>query len=387
MHARVGRVADLDIADGADIEVGEFLCPAFRHEDAGQREADLSGDRHGIDHQARQRRREIGIVEQDGGGLASEFEADAGQSLGAGGSDVASRRRRAREGHLVDGRMADQMVADLPSCRDEVEDARRQPGGLDRLREDIGFERGFRGGLGDERAPGCEPGGDLVAQEHHGRVPGGDRRADADRLLDDPGSAAAGPRALLLEGIGIAVDEIGVEIEKLRILADELGGYHDRRADLHRPGTGDLVQPAPQVLRHLSQIAGALTRRHPWPGPLVERFAGGRDREMDILNRGLGIAQDGFFGDRRDHVERGRRAGCDPLAADKEFFRGAKGRSGCGHDIHACSSSGRHRSSGTENVSSRFPTAGHGRPLRLPHVFILLSVTPSRNGEKRFIFA
>src|SRR5690606_33666102 len=52
LGGRIERIAHVDVRDSAEIEVEELLLARLRHEDAGEREADLPGDRHGVDHEA-----------------------------------------------------------------------------------------------------------------------------------------------------------------------------------------------------------------------------------------------------------------------------------------------------------------------------------------------
>src|SRR5690606_31057122 len=83
LRCRIERVADLDVGDRSQIEIEELLFAPLGHENTGQREADLAGDRHRVGHQARQRSRKIGVLEQHRRGLSAKFEADPRQALGA----------------------------------------------------------------------------------------------------------------------------------------------------------------------------------------------------------------------------------------------------------------------------------------------------------------
>ena len=68
---------------------------------------------------------EVGVVEDDGGGLAAELEADPLELLAAHRGDLAAGGGRAGEGDLVDARVGDQVLADLAAAGDDVDDARR----------------------------------------------------------------------------------------------------------------------------------------------------------------------------------------------------------------------------------------------------------------------
>src|SRR5690606_30989193 len=105
---------------------------------------------------------EVSIIEKNSSRLAAELQADAGKALGADGSNVLARCGRAGKGNLIDALVADEIVAALAAGRNKVEHASGQPSFLDRLGQDIGFERRFRRRLCDERAASGEASGNLV---------------------------------------------------------------------------------------------------------------------------------------------------------------------------------------------------------------------------------
>lgn len=136
---------------------------------------------------------EVGVIEDDEGGVAAEFEGEAGDVLGglldeefadAGGagerdfSDEGIGEEFGDEGRGVSG--------------EELKDAGGEVGGaedrVDGLREGDAAEGGDFRGFQDHGAAGGEGGGDFADGEHEREIPGGDGGGWADGLADDEGA-------------------------------------------------------------------------------------------------------------------------------------------------------------------------------------------------------
>ena len=126
---------------------------------------------------------EVGVVEDDGGGLAAELEGDAAQVLRAELGDVPAGGAGTGEGDLVDARVGDEVLAVLAAGGDDVQHARGQADLLRDLGQQVGVERGLRRRLEHHGAAGDQRGGELERGDEQRDVPGNDRADDADGLL------------------------------------------------------------------------------------------------------------------------------------------------------------------------------------------------------------
>ncbi len=133
---------------------------------------------------------EIGVREHDDGCLPAKLERDTLQIAGGRADDRPSHLRRAREGDLVDPRMARQSRPRGRPAGHDVHHAVRDAG----LRHDLGEaesgERRLLGRLDDARVAARERRSDLPRGDHQREVPRRDQAADADglalRVVEDP---------------------------------------------------------------------------------------------------------------------------------------------------------------------------------------------------------
>ena len=140
----VELVSDLDLGERAGEGVDEFVVTVLRHDDAGQRGAHLAGH-HALGlGEPGGGDAEVGIVEDDGGGLAAEFEGDPGDPFAAQRGDPPAGRRRSGEGDLVDPRVAHQQLGHLAVGGDHVEDAGWQPDLLGDFSHQVALARCLR---------------------------------------------------------------------------------------------------------------------------------------------------------------------------------------------------------------------------------------------------
>jgi hypothetical protein len=126
---------------------------------------------------------DIGVVEDDVGGLAAQLEREGFARAGRRLADAAAHGGGAGEGDLGDAGMLDDRLPRRAVAGDDVDDALRQPG----LPADIGEkQRGERGvfcGFQDHRVSRGERGRDLPRQHQEREVPRDDLAADAERFM------------------------------------------------------------------------------------------------------------------------------------------------------------------------------------------------------------
>ena len=127
---------------------------------------------------------EVGVVEDDGGGLAPELQGDAGDPFAADRRDAPAGGGRSREGDLVHPGVPHQLLGHLAVGGHDVEDPRRQADLLGHLCHQVALTGRLGGGLEDHGAAGDERGCHLVADQADGSVPGDDGPDDAHRLLE-----------------------------------------------------------------------------------------------------------------------------------------------------------------------------------------------------------
>ncbi len=144
LRFRVELVPDLDLGERADERLGELVMTVLRHDDPGQRRAHLAGH-HALGlRQPRRREAEVRVVQDDRGRLPAELEGAAGDPLAAKRGDPPPGSSRAGEGDLVDPRVADEELGDLPIGGEHVEDARRQTDLLGDLGHQVPLAGRFR---------------------------------------------------------------------------------------------------------------------------------------------------------------------------------------------------------------------------------------------------
>ena len=119
----------------------------------------------------------------------------------------------------------------------------------------------------------------------------------------------------------VAVAQFTVELEQARHLIAGLVGEADHRADLSRPGFGQLGHTRHQNVRDLLEIHAALGGGHARPGTGVERLARGGDGRVHISRGRFEIGEDGFLVMRRDDLQLVAAAALAPIAIDKKLRR------------------------------------------------------------------
>lgn len=138
---------------------------------------------------------EVGILEDNEGGVSTELHAHALHGTGSSlGEDLAN-TRGASKAQLLDVGAGGELHGGLAVLgRHNVEAVGGDAGLEGQLGEGEGCEGGLAGGLDDDGAAGGDGGGDLASDHGGGEVPGSDDAADTDGLLecDDHGVLVGG---------------------------------------------------------------------------------------------------------------------------------------------------------------------------------------------------
>ena len=200
---------------------------------------------------------EIGVVEDDGGGLAPELQGGRLHLVAAGGGDLAAGHGAAGEGDHVDTGVRHQRLPHRHAAGEDAEQPGREPGLLERLGQQVGGQGRFGGGLQQDRAAHEQRREDLRDGRHHRGVPGDDPGHDADGFAQHD-DLAGHPGAHFPEGDRPPIDQQPGEER-----ADAVGG-----------GPQELPHPAHLVDLEVDRLGGPPLERSHEPGealgPLVE---------------------------------------------------------------------------------------------------------------------
>lgn len=222
-------------------EFGEkFVVDVFVNVGAFGTVADLSAeDDAGVDD-AFDGGVDVGVVEDNRGGFAAEFEGDFGDVGGAGADDFLSGFDAAGERHHVGEGAGDECVAEgFAGAGDDVEDAFGEVGFGDEFGEFEGGVGRVAAGFDDDGAAGEEGGGDFARHYEEGKIPRADAGDNADGLaeeedvfvgavaLDNFAFVDAGPAGVVVEVVGGEVDFHLGEGEDFGLFLDEGFGEFD----------------------------------------------------------------------------------------------------------------------------------------------------------------
>ena len=317
LGGRVQRVADRQGARRGGEGVGELVVAGARQEDAGLGDARLAVVHPGRGSDARHGRLQIRVRQDDGRGLAAEFERHAGEVAGGHLHHALAGRDRPGEGDLVDARVPDQVLADVPVGGQDRQHALRQPGLAGDLAEQIGVERGLGRRLEDDRAAGEQRGGELGGGDELRDVPGDHGGHDPDGLPphEDPAEHAVAP--LLVGEVPGDGDRRVPDHHRAEGLGEDAPGV--RRAVLGGDHAGDLVMPDGDGVLDPAHDLDPLVEAHTRPGPLVERPPRRRHGPVHISRRGVRDASDDLLGVRRDHLDDVLAQGVGQLPADEQL--------------------------------------------------------------------
>src|SRR5690606_2026345 len=171
------------------------------------------------DDRALDRLVQVGVVEHDERGVATQFQGNLLDVLGAFFHQLATDFGRAGEGQLAYQGVAGQLAADFASAAgNHAQHASRDAGAVGQLDQGQGGVRGLRSRL-EHHGAASGQGRAGFTGDHGGReVPRGDGRGNADRLLDDDQAFI-----WLMPRDGVTVDALGFFGEPL----DERGSIGD----------------------------------------------------------------------------------------------------------------------------------------------------------------
>lgn len=126
---------------------------------------------------------------------------------------------------------------------------------------------------------------------------------------------AAGARAWLDERVG--GDQVAVVVEQIRRLLGGAPTETDGGADLRGPCICQFRHARPQMLGNALERGAAFWRRQLRPGATIEGSARRGNRGLGVGMRWFGVAQQAFFGVRRDDIQRLAAGAGAPLTIDE----------------------------------------------------------------------
>lgn len=167
---------------------------------------------------------DVGVVEDDVGGLATKLQGNLLQ-VGGGGSlhDLSADNGGAGEGNLVNVHVGgDGSTSNLAETRDQVEDTGRETSLLDVLSEDEGRERSLLGSLHDDGVTSGQGRANLPGNHHQGEVPGDDLAANTNLQVETRVSTTSQSRRPSSRGfeetyrlVAGVVEHVGVHVDGL----------------------------------------------------------------------------------------------------------------------------------------------------------------------------
>ncbi len=313
-HALVEAVTDLVGADDFLQFLDELVVDRVLHEDAVGAHAGLA--RVAVLRRCSTRRRQLQVcvVEHDDRGVAAKLHRQALERIGALLRQDLADARRSGERQLAHDRVRAHFVTDRARVvrRQNVEQSRGQSGPIGKLGQRCHRQWCFLWRLGYHRAADGKRGRDLAGEHRRREIPGRDRRAHADRLLDHD---AATVRERLRQDVAIDTFAfLGEPLDERGSIDHLAPGLGQDLALLDRHENAEIVNVLHDELVPVPEHTGALDRRLRGPGFLchLRRF----DRTA-----GLGCTDIGHLGD--DFVRRGIQdlegravVGVDPFAVD-----------------------------------------------------------------------
>ena len=258
---------------------------------------------------------DVGVLEDDVGRLAAEFEGDLLQ-VGAGGGleDGAASDGRASEGDLVNVHVrGDGGTSSLAETGQDVDDTWWETDLLGEVGGDETAEWGLLGSLDDDDVAGGDGRADLPCPHEQWEVPWDDLTADTDGLLLD-----------VVEGVGGGVGDTALDLVRPAAVVSQAAGAHADvdlshvlgLAVVERLNGGEEVEVFLERLGELDEelatvLWGLLS---PWA---LERLAGCRYGNVDILLSGLVHLGDDLLGRRVVCRELLAIDGLHPLVVDE----------------------------------------------------------------------
>src|SRR5918996_688235 len=303
----VERVADAERAHPS-LQLGDRrLVDRLLHEEPGARAADVALVEVDAVDDALDGLVERGIVEDDVRGLPPELERELLAAPGDRFLDRLAHLRRAREGDLVDAGVLDELGACAAVSGDDVHDSGGKLGLAEDVAEEERRERRRLRRLEDDRVPGRERGRDLPGEHEEREVPGDDLAGDTDRTRPPVGEGV-----LELVRPARVVEEV-----RRRERQVDVARLADGLASVERLEHRELARALLEDARDAEEVLRPLACREPGPA-VLERVAGGPDREIDVLSARVGDVRELLLRRRAERRLELARARLDPLAPDEE---------------------------------------------------------------------
>jgi hypothetical protein len=259
-----------------------------------------------------------GVVEDDVGGLATQFQGQALAGTRQRAADVATHLGGAGERDLVHVRVGDQRRTGATRAGDDVDHARGQVGLLADLGEQQGGQRRGLRRLEHDRVAARQGRRDLPCQHQQREVPRDHLPGHAQRLRVGP---VARPGQLV--GPAGVVEEVRGDQRDV-----DVAGLPDRLAVVQRLQDGELAGPLLDDPGDPVQVLAAVRTGELLPRR--ERLARGRHGAVDVLVGCLGDLGQDLFGRWADRLEGGVGGGVHELAADEQPVAGGDVDDGAG---------------------------------------------------------
>ena len=270
---------------------------------------------------ARNRRGDVGILEDDIGRLAAELERHLLQVASGRLHDELTDFGRAGERDFVHvGVRRERRAGRFTVAGNDVDDAVGNAGFLNQFAEAQRAERSLLGGLEHDRAARGERGAEFPRRHHQREVPRDNLADDADRLAQRVRKIL---RAVRGDGDGVAFD-LGGPAGHVAEHVHGAGHVGDARdgeglAIVERFELREFVGVLFDEVGELPDEPAAFGGSHLRPRAAIEGRAGGVDGAIDVLFLAFGDASEDVAGGGIVAVERFAGRGVHPLAVDQHF--------------------------------------------------------------------
>ena len=258
---RLVAVADLQPGHGRGQPFGEGVIDAGLHQktigaDAGLARVAILG-RHGPGHGRVQRR----VFKYDKRGVAAQLHGHALHGIGRLPQENPARGRGAGKGELPHQRIGAEFAANFNAgfCRDDVQHPRGQGGLFGQGRERQGGQGGGLGRLDHHATAGRERGAGLARDHGNREIPGRDRRAYPDRLLEGQQALVRAMRRDHLATGPLAL--FGEPLDKGRAIGDLAERLGQRLAAFRRDDAGQRLPVQQDQIMPAAQYRAARLRR------------------------------------------------------------------------------------------------------------------------------
>ncbi len=243
----------------------------------------------------------VGVVEDDVGALAAEFEGELLEVPGGCLEDELADLGGAGEGDLVDIVMGRERGAcGLAETWHHVDDAVRNARLGHQLGETQCRQRGLLGRLQHDAVAGGQGGAKLPGSHQQREVPRDDLPYHADRFTQGVGVEVRARHIGHRNVDGVALDLGGPAGHVVKQVGGQrnVGSLRDDEglAVIHRLQLGELLDVLQDEVANPPDDAPSLRRRHPAPRPVIECLTCSPDGAVDILGVAFSDPGESFAG-------------------------------------------------------------------------------------------